>query len=235
MEFIEHYTDVLTPAQCEALIVRFEDSPRKTRGATGSGVNIKLKDSWDITLNEFPEWSDAVQMLNNAMMQALVMYVRKYPYAALAPFYTQKSNPDTGEITTMEPHQFAAMTDSEIAQVIAKLFRPGGINIQKYLSNQGGYPHWHSEIYPTTGNTESLHRALLWTAYLNENFEEGETEFFHQRMKVTPKTGSLLIAPAGFTHTHRGQRPKNGDKYIATSWVLLQKAETLYRVPTPAS
>ena len=234
MDFIEHYTEVLTPAQCQGLITRFEDSPRKTRGETGSGVNLKLKDSWDITLNEFAEWSDAVQMLNNAMLQALVMYLRKYPYAALAPYLTQKPDPQTGALTALEPEEFASMSDRDIANVIAKLFRPGSINIQKYISGQGGYPHWHCEVYPTTGNYESLHRTLLWTTYLNDNFEEGETDFFHQRMKVVPKAGSMLIAPAGFTHTHRGLRPKNGHKYIATSWVLLQKAEVLYRVPAPA-
>ena len=45
------------------------------------------------------------------------------------------------------------------------------------------------------------------------------------RRKIVPRTGSLLIAPAAFTHTHRGNVPKGGDKYIATSWVLFQRAE----------
>ena len=40
--------------------------------------------------------------------------------------------------------------------------------------------------------------------------------------------GALLIAPAAFTHTHRGNRPVGGDKYIATSWVLFQPAERLF-------
>ncbi len=43
-----------------------------------------------------------------------------------------------------------------------------------------------------------------------------------------PKTGSLLIAPSAFTHTHRGNTPASGDKYIATSWILFQRAEKLY-------
>jgi hypothetical protein len=37
-----------------------------------------------------------------------------------------------------------------------------------------------------------------------------------------------LIAPAAFTHTHRGNRPLGGDKVIATSWVLFQRAEQLF-------
>ena len=49
--------------------------------------------------------------------------------------------------------------------------------------------------------------------------------------KVVPRTGDLLIAPTAFTHTHRGNRPGGGDKYIATSWILFQRAESLYGAP----
>jgi hypothetical protein len=45
---------------------------------------------------------------------------------------------------------------------------------------------------------------------------------------VNPKTGSVLIAPTAFTHTHRGNRPIDGDKYIATSWILFNRAELIY-------
>ena len=75
---------------------------------------------------------------------------------------------------------------------------------------------------------ESLHRWLLWTIYLNEGFEAGETEFLYQDRRIEPRTGRLLIAPTAFTHTHRGNRPRGGDKVIATSWILFQRAEALY-------
>jgi hypothetical protein len=68
----------------------------------------------------------------------------------------------------------------------------------------------------------------LWTIYLNDVPESGETEFFYQRRLIRPQAGSLLVAPAGFTHTHRGNTPKGGDKYIATSWVLFQRAEQIF-------
>ena len=63
---------------------------------------------------------------------------------------------------------------------------------------------------------------MLWTIYLNGGFRGGETEFLYQNRRIAPKTGSLLIAPTAFTHTHRGNMPKGEDKYIATSWILLQ-------------
>ena len=37
-----------------------------------------------------------------------------------------------------------------------------------------------------------------------------------------------LIAPTAFTHTHRGNRPLHGDKFIATSWILFQRADALF-------
>ncbi|MEO6102811.1 MAG: 2OG-Fe(II) oxygenase, partial [Pseudoxanthomonas sp.] len=93
---------------------------------------------------------------------------------------------------------------------------------------EGGYPYWHCELYPRDARAETLHRHLLWTLYLNDDFAEGETEFLFQQRKVKPRTGSLLVAPTAFTHTHRGNRPQGGDKFIATSWILFQSADKLY-------
>jgi len=38
-------------------------------------------------------------------------------------------------------------------------------------------------------------------------------------MRVKPKKGRLILFPAGFTHTHRGNPPLDGEKYIITGWV----------------
>ena len=38
----------------------------------------------------------------------------------------------------------------------------------------------------------------------------------------TPIPTALLIFPASFTHTHRGNPPLGGSKYIATSWGIIQ-------------
>jgi len=227
-DFIEVYEDALTPVTCARLIGRFETSRKAVRGETGSGFDTQLKDSWDITLSHHPEWSDAAHALNNAMLKGLVLYLRKYPYAVLSPFVTKRQDPTSGDLSVLGPESLAAMTDRDVAVLALRMLRPGSINIQKYTAGQGGYPHWHSEVYPVAGNPDSLHRTLLWTIYLNDDFRSGETEFFHQRKTIVPKTGAILIAPAGFTHTHRGNRPVGGDKYIATSWILLQTAEALY-------
>ncbi|WP_198937782.1 2OG-Fe(II) oxygenase [Pelomonas sp. KK5] len=228
MDFIEVYEGVLAPEACAQLIGRFDAAGQAQRGSTGGGVDVSLKDSWDISLDTASGWADVRQQLNDAMLKGFTHYLRRYAHVALAPLQLKMQKPD-GQMALVDADLVASMNDELLAGLIAKVFRPGGINIQKYLADQGGYPYWHSEQYPKRGdNGDALHRALLWTIYLNDEFEEGETEFLYQQRRIVPRTGSLLIAPGGFTHTHRGNRPKGGNKYIATSWVLYQRAESLF-------
>lgn len=79
---------------------------------------------------------------------------------------------------------------------------------------QEGYHVWHYE----SGNREMCNRLLTWMVYLNDVEEGGETEFLYQSMRVKPKQGTLLIWPAGFTHTHRGNPPLSNPKYVVTGW-----------------
>ena len=228
VDFIEVYDNALSVESCQALIERFERSGQAQRGATGGGVDVALKDSWDIQLDASPGWIDARQQLNDAAARGLRHYLRRYAHVALAPLQLKMKDSASGELRPLDAAAVGALSDDLLDGLIAKVFRPGGINIQKYVAGQGGYPYWHSEQYPKRDNGEALHRAVLWTIYLNDGFEAGETEFLYQQRKIAPRTGSLLIAPTGFTHTHRGNRPEGGDKYIATSWILYQRAEQLY-------
>lgn len=226
-DFIETYDHVLSTVDCAQLIERFEASGQMRRGATGSGVDLSMKDSWDIQLDSTPGWGDAIELLNNALLTSLREYLRRYPHVALAPLQLKLQTPEGAE-QVLDGPTLSAMDDELLTGVIAKVFRPGAINIQKYVADQGGYPYWHSEQYPRNDHGEALHRALLWTVYLNDGFGAGETEFLYQQRVIKPQTGSLLLAPTAFTHTHRGNRPVGGHKYIATSWVLYQRAEQLF-------
>lgn len=228
-DFVEVYEKALDANACAALINRFEKSGQARRGETGSGVDVNLKDSWDIRISGQPMWADAETALNTVMMSGLMRYLRKYPHTLLAPLSLRMADDAVGT-AQLDATRLGALSDDLLQALIRKTLRPGAINLQKYIAGQGGYPYWHCELYPKAGDAlgETLHRTLLWTIYLNDGFAEGETEFLHQQRKVAPKTGSLLIAPAAFTHTHRGNMPKNGDKYIATSWVLFQRAERIY-------
>ena len=234
-DFIEVYDNALGERDCRALIQQFEASGKMVRGQTGGGVNTRLKDSWDICISDHAEWNTAANLLNSAMLRSLIAYVRKYPQTAIAPLWLQMPDPLSGELVALDASAIRDMADERLQQLLVKVFRPGTINIQKYIADQGGYPYWHCELYPKIGDAagETLHRVLLWSVYLNDGFAGGETEFLQQQRKIVPQTGSLLIAPAGFTHTHRGNMPKGGNKYLATSWILFQRPEVLFAPPAP--
>ncbi len=229
-DYIELYRQVLDTRACAGLISRFEASGKAVRGRTGNGVDLSMKDSWDICIDDHPEWRDAVNLLNAAMMGALISYVRRYPHTVLSPLTLRRNDPVSGAQVSIDSASLQAMPDATLQGLLATIFRPGTINLQKYDADQGGYRHWHCELYPKPGDaaSETLHRVLLWSVYLNDGYSAGETEFLQQQRAITPSTGAVLMAPASFTHTHRGNRPVGGDKYIATSWVLFQRAEKLF-------
>jgi hypothetical protein len=226
-DFIEVIDDALDRATCEAIVARFEASGQDQPGLVGSGHFPELKNSRDISITGRNDWQDVEQRLNQAVFGGLMRYLRKYPFALIAPLMVQRGQ-DASSVRRIELQDFESMDDQELANIAMAVFRPGRVNLQRYRAGEGGYPYWHCELYPKDATAETLHRHLLWTVYLNDGFQAGETEFAYQRRKIAPRTGSLLIAPTAFTHTHRGNRPEGGDKYIATSWVLFQRAEALF-------
>ena len=230
-DFIGVYDDALTPQQCDALVARFDASDKVVRGRTGNGVDVVKKDSYDITINGYPEWEDATRLLLESMMRHLVQYVDRYRMMLMGSLSPTLAHPQTGAPTVLTMANFDEIGRGYIEDLVRVLYRPGTINLQKYLQNSGGYHHWHSEIYPQNASCESLHRVLLWMFYLNDVEDGGETEFMYQGRRIAPKKGRLVIAPAGFTHTHKGNVAKSGDKYIATSWILYQRAEALFGQP----
>ena len=88
----------------------------------------------------------------------------------------------------------------------------------------GGFHNWHYE----NGIIGSTPRQFVIQLYLNDDFQGGETEFLYQNRREEATAGDVLIFPAGFTHTHRGNPPLGGEKYIATSWGIVQANDTDY-------
>ena len=82
----------------------------------------------------------------------------------------------------------------------------------------GGFHRWHYE----NGGLQVSPRKLVIQLYLNTVEEGGETEFLYINKRVKAKQGTLIIFPAAFTHTHRGNPPIGQDKYILTTWVVSQ-------------
>jgi hypothetical protein len=227
-DFIEVYPGALGRETCQRAIAQFHEGGQAVRGATGAGVDVALKDSWDIEISALAEWQWLKHAIETAALNGVLAYIRKYPYTLLAPLALKRQDPASGQLIALSADDLALLTPQNLQGVITHSFRPGTINVQRYVADQGGYPYWHCEHYPKQDSTEPLARVLLYSIYLNEEFSAGETEFLHQRRKIVPRTGDLLIAPAFFTHTHRGNRPLGGDKYIATSWILFQHPEKLF-------
>ena len=81
----------------------------------------------------------------------------------------------------------------------------------------GGFHRWHYE----NGGLQVSPRKLVVQLYLNTVEEGGETEFLYINKRVKAKQGTLIIFPAAFTHTHRGNPPIGQDKYIPVSYTHL--------------
>jgi hypothetical protein len=106
-------------------------------------------------------------------------------------------------------------------------YAPWGITesvpIQHYKPTEGYYV-WHSER--THVNTPTIAaRHLVFMTYLNDVTDGGQTEFYHQQLKVQPEKGLTLIWPADWTFTHRGITSPTQDKYIVTGWFNYMHAD----------
>jgi hypothetical protein len=89
------------------------------------------------------------------------------------------------------------------------------VKIQRSVPGQG-YHVWHFEQSP-----DVAHRVLVYILYLNtiEENNAGETEFLYLQKRIRPIENTMIVWPAGFTHTHRGNPVfGNSNKYIITGW-----------------
>ena len=88
-------------------------------------------------------------------------------------------------------------------------------NIQRYYPDEGFY-YWHME--KSSPKFPSSARHLVFMTYLNDVTDAGETEWYHQRLKIQPSKGLTVIWPPDWTHVHRGIPSPTQTKYIATGW-----------------
>jgi len=87
--------------------------------------------------------------------------------------------------------------------------------IQHYYPG-GGFKTWHFERSDL--GEPIITRTLVFMTYLNDVTDQGETEWYFQKVKIKPKKGLSVIWPADWTHTHRGIPSPTEEKYIATGW-----------------
>ena len=101
-----------------------------------------------------------------------------------------------------------------------------GYKIQMYPENEGHFD-WHFDA----SSERTMRRILGLVLYLNDIEQGGETEFYHQKLKVKPQAGHGLIFPAGWTHMHRGCIPTSEKKYIISSFIELVLPSEVQQTP----
>lgn len=191
------------------------DRPREPKGAPETALLFSWHRGRPIRTHDRMEATDFIEVyddvLDAASCRALVALRGERPGEARPDRQRRRHEPERQ--LGHPPRRAPRVGRREAATQRSRAGRPAPLPAHPYSKLDGG---------------ESLQRTVLWTIYLNDGCE---AEFLHQRRIVQPKTGSLLIAPAAFTHTHRGNTPHGGDKFIATSWILFQRAEVMFAEP----
>lgn len=104
--------------------------------------------------------------------------------------------------------EFSTIVDHKIRATTMKAQRTGP---------GGGYHVWHCE----QGSSDHASRVLVYMLYLNslDSNEGGETEFLYQKERYVPTENQMILWPAAYTHTHRGNTVLGErSKYIVTGW-----------------
>jgi len=204
MDSLIRVTEKTLPSDfCKFVIDTFENSDSLViEGLSGGGLNKSIKDSNDIMIPKAAEaskeWLFIYDYLRENLLFSLVEYLRKNPFC-----YTNSSYSSDLSLIATAGSSFGSLNNGI-----------PHMQMQRYIDNQG-YHAWHHE---NEGGPTSR-RELFYIYYLND-VQGGETEFKFNPMKIEPKEGNLLIAPAYWTHKHRGNPPLNGQtKYIITGWI----------------
>ena len=216
--FIEVYENVLSPKDCKYFIDVFEycDSISVTHpGVTIlkdgqlNGVDSDVKESTDLNLYPlfddhmseliqylpplYPEFPDVINEAETQLYNHLTKYLKKYMVV------TNGFGEDSDEMLDY--------------------FYTNTLLMKRYRPPNEGYHKFHQDFNPRIDPVAHVHkRCLVCMFYLND----GETEWYHQGLKIKPTQGSLVIFPTYWTHHHKGHKPISNNKYILNSWVLYQ-------------
>jgi len=197
---IREYNNQLPSDFCKTVIDVFNNEQDLFEGITSGGVKKSVKNSTDFIItahldNDF--WRYVNDYLMENLLHGLVDYIGHNPYMVL------NENFSSIQSKVMTAQSFFTVTGSHVPH----------LQMQRYVDSEGYYA-WH---YENEGGP-SKDRELFFIYYLN-TIDGGHTEFKFNNIKIKPEEGKLIIAPALWTHKHRGNPPGNNDvKYIITGW-----------------
>ena len=193
-QFIGTYTDVYPVDYCKHLIDSFEYRSNNIAGAV-----LNRQQRGDKVRHHKDDASDFLDNFNVA--QSNYPLFNELPCQEVFFFGLQKCFDEYVQ-------QYTILQDFSLVASECKVQRthPGG-----------GYHLWHYE----RGKDEACKRVLAYMLYLNTLGPEegGETEFLYQKLRIPPQENTLILWPADYTHTHRGNLVLGENyKYVVTGW-----------------
>jgi Rps23 Pro-64 3,4-dihydroxylase Tpa1-like proline 4-hydroxylase len=87
--------------------------------------------------------------------------------------------------------------------------REDRMHLLKYTS--GGYLPAHQDQGVSS-------RVLSVLLYLNDDYEGGEIEFQHSKIKIKPEAGSVIFFPSNFLYVHEVHPIVSGTRYSLPNW-----------------
>lgn len=199
---IKIYEKTIPKEVCDFIINEFEVSRNQMEGISGAGINKLVKSSTDLMIHlnlDNPNWLYIYDYLRENLLGNLVEYIEQNSFMTITGGFASKAS---------------AVRTAQSCYMAGNNGQPH-MQMQRYIDDQGYYA-WHHE---NEGGLTSK-RELFFIYYLNDVDNGGETEFKFNSEKVKPEAGKLVIAPALWTHKHRGNPPQNGQyKYIITGWI----------------
>lgn len=164
------------------------------QGKTLGGVDIKIKNSFDMAFSEmgFTErnmtypvvFKNMESIFLNGFIQAIAAYQNKY--RAL--------------------HSWIEVEDT-------------GFQVQCYNKCMG----WYREHVDSFPGTEAQNRVLSGIIYLNDVEQGGQTRFPLHDVEVEARAGRIVLFPSNFTHPHEGKTPLSNDKWILNTFFVLNE------------
>lgn len=120
-DFIEVYDGVFMFDVCCLMIECFEVGGQVQCGSIGSGVDLMLKDSWDVQFDIVFGWVDVCQQLNDVMLKGFIYYLCCYVYVVLV-LLQLKMKLFLGEMQVIDVEVFVVLDDQVFVGLIGIVF-----------------------------------------------------------------------------------------------------------------
>ena len=199
--FIKVYDNTLTEEFCKSVCQKLDRDPRKKLGVFGRDRETDV--NFKSSLDLYISSLPEWKDEDNIFYTTISQFLKKYKE----------------DIQTFTGGDFSYGDRDDH-------YSDTGYQVKVYQPN--GHYDWHSDYQV---DAYAGVRTLTYIWYLNDDFDEGETEFCTGE-KITPKTGRLLMFPASWMYVHKGCIVRNKNKYIATGWYHHQHPETKRMVDT---